>query len=188
MVADEFILNLDSVGLNDKNLLPKYSGIYYVVNADKLVWYIGRSVNLWQRWNAEQPHHRYHQLIAISNRENKPIYIYYSKTQNKQLYQLEKKQIYKYQPRLNNTPVIKGQYNKQNIAISYNLLERGSNIDRNVFSKISSVENTYVKEDKTMSVNSLDNKSNQILTDSLKQFNRRFINLKDSKINLNFQV
>ena len=102
MVTDEFILNLDCVELNDKNLLPEYPGIYYVVDADKVVWYVGRSINLWQRWNAEQPHHRYHQLIAISNRENKSFYIYYSETHKKRLYQLEKIQIYKYQPRLNN--------------------------------------------------------------------------------------
>ena len=80
MLADKFILNLNKVELNNKNLLPEYLGIYYVVDADKVVWYIGRSVSLWKRWNGEQPHHRYHQLIAISKSQNKPFYIYYLET------------------------------------------------------------------------------------------------------------
>ena len=89
MLADEFILNLNKVELNNKNLLPEYLGIYYVVDAERVVWYIGRSVNLCKRWNGEQPHHRYHQLIAISERENKSFYIYYSEISKKKLYQLE---------------------------------------------------------------------------------------------------
>lgn len=107
MLADEFILSLSTISLNDKNLLPEYSGIYYIVDEDKVIWYIGRSINLWKRWNGEQPHHRYHQLMSISKLEKKPLHIYYSETSKKQLYRLEKAQICKYQPRLNNTPVIR---------------------------------------------------------------------------------
>lgn len=190
MVADEFILNLDSVGLNDKNSLPEYSGIYYVVDADKVVWYIGRSVNLWQRWNAEQPHHRYYQLISLAEQENKSFYIYYLETHKKELHTLEKKQIHKYQPRLNNTPAIKGKYNKQDTATSYNLLEHDKSIDINVFSKSSSVENTCEKGVEDMSKNGIDNinKNSQALINFLKQFDRRFINLRDEDTNLNFQI
>lgn len=195
MVADEFILNLDSVGLNNKNSLPEYSGIYYVVDADKVVWYIGRSVNLWQRWNAEQPHHRYHQLIAISNRENKPFYIYYSQTSNKQLYQLEKAIISKYQPRLNNTPVItKG--SKHNLIPSSIVSIECSDINKNKTEYLKILSNGYKRKkllikDKIMIENSLDtiDVNQEVIVDtSLKQFKRKFITLRDDETGLNLQL
>lgn len=195
MVADEFILNLDSVGLNDKNSLPEYSGIYYVVDADKVIWYIGRSVNLWQRWNAEQPHHRYHQLIAISNRENKPFYIYYSECNKQQLYQLEKAQISKYQPRLNNTPVItKG--SKHNLIPSSIVSIECSDINKNKTEYLKILSNNYkpkklLVKDKIMNKNSLDTidiNQEAIVDTSLKQFKRKFITLRDDEIGLNLQL
>ena len=194
MVADEFILNLDSVELNDKNLLPEYPGIYYVVDVNKVIWYIGRSVNLWQRWNAEQPHHRYHQLIAISNRENKSIYIYFSKTPNKQLYQLEKNQIYKYQPRLNNTPVLtKG--SKHNLIPSLAVCIECSDINKDNTNSLKILSNNYkhkklIIKDEVMIQNSLDtcDKNPEVIVNSsLKEFKRKFITLRDDETELNLQ-
>ena len=65
MIADKFILSLDSVELQDKHLLPNCSGIYYVIDNQQIIWYIGRSINLQKRWNSESPHHRYYQLLSI---------------------------------------------------------------------------------------------------------------------------
>ena len=49
MLADDFILGLNNVGLRTKHLLPKFTGVYYVVDTDLVIWYIGRSVNLKRR-------------------------------------------------------------------------------------------------------------------------------------------
>lgn len=198
MLADEFILNLNKVELNNKNLLPEYLGIYYVVDADKVVWYIGRSVSLWKRWNGEQPHHRYHQLIAISKSQNKPFYIYYSETSKKKLYQLEIEQIYKYQPRLNNTPVISKRNTKHNLIPSLNTSKESSNISNTnktlslkILSNNYKPKNIIIKEDKTIKDNSVDimtKNERAVVNTSLKQFERKFITLKNDETGLNLQL
>ncbi|VEP11354.1 hypothetical protein H1P_1000025 [Hyella patelloides LEGE 07179] len=43
MLTDDFILNLEFVELNHKDLLPSYSGVYYVIDELKQIWYIGQS-------------------------------------------------------------------------------------------------------------------------------------------------
>lgn len=110
MLADNFILNLDNVRLNSKDSLPILSGIYYVVDRQRVIWYIGRSNNLFRRWNGEQAHHRYEQLLSIAIEESLEFTIYYSQEKRNRLHQLERSQIAKYQPRLNNTPIIKKGY------------------------------------------------------------------------------
>ncbi len=44
MLADKFILSLENVELNRKHLLPDCSGIYYVIDLEKTIWYIGRLI------------------------------------------------------------------------------------------------------------------------------------------------
>jgi excinuclease UvrABC nuclease subunit len=107
MRADEFILNLDKVELNHKNLLPEYSGIYYVVDSHQVVWYVGQSRNIQKRWNGDKPHHRYEQLSLLSSQNQKQFFIYYHAIQKNRLLIKERLFIKKYQPLLNNTPVEK---------------------------------------------------------------------------------
>jgi excinuclease UvrABC nuclease subunit len=70
MLADNFILKLDHIELKNKDLLPDCSCIYYVIDEQQIVGYVGRSINLRKRWNGENPHHRYNQLISISAKAN----------------------------------------------------------------------------------------------------------------------
>lgn len=55
--------NLPSVPLSDRADLPTSSGIYFAFGNGKLQ-YIGRSINIRQRW---VQHHRYHQLVEMKN-------------------------------------------------------------------------------------------------------------------------
>ncbi|MEY2858649.1 MAG: hypothetical protein RLZZ74_2962 [Cyanobacteriota bacterium] len=90
MLADKFILDLERVELQNKELLPDYSGIYYVIDRQHLIWYIGRSINLQQRWNSiENPHHRYHQLLTIATQKNTEFFIHYYQEQKNKLNKLE---------------------------------------------------------------------------------------------------
>ena len=61
MLADTQILNLAKVSLETKDLLPEYTGIYYVVDEKNTVWYIGKARNIRKRWQGKA-HHRIYQL------------------------------------------------------------------------------------------------------------------------------
>ena len=101
MLADLEILNLPKVSLETKELLPEYSGIYYVVDENELVWYLGKAKNICKRWQGKS-HHRIYQLKHL---RHKHFNIYYEKINSSQLTQREKQQIEKYNPHLNNSPV-----------------------------------------------------------------------------------
>jgi excinuclease UvrABC nuclease subunit len=49
------VRSLPSVPLEDKKMLPKIPGIYFAIDRQGIVQYIGRSANLNQRW---LQHHR----------------------------------------------------------------------------------------------------------------------------------
>ncbi|GAB4525998.1 MAG: hypothetical protein Tsb0014_05880 [Pleurocapsa sp.] len=101
MIADANILNLPKISLEFKELLPENSGIYYVLDEDKLVWYIGQAKNLRKRWQGKN-HHRFYQLEIQSK---KKFTIYWEQIQESRLNQLEKQRIEKYHPHLNASPV-----------------------------------------------------------------------------------
>ncbi|HEY9850831.1 MAG TPA: hypothetical protein V6D28_15295 [Leptolyngbyaceae cyanobacterium] len=61
MKADEYILQLPHIGLKSRQLLPDRAGIYYVLDEQLLIWYIGQAKNLRTRWLGES-HHRFYQL------------------------------------------------------------------------------------------------------------------------------
>ncbi|MBD0263253.1 MAG: GIY-YIG nuclease family protein [Tolypothrix sp. Co-bin9] len=103
MNADEPILNLEKVDLKNKHLLPEYSGIYYVLDENNIVWYIGKAKNLKKRWNGKA-HHRLYQL---SSQGRKKFYIYYKNLSEINLDEEEKKLIAQYRPHLNSSPVKK---------------------------------------------------------------------------------
>ena len=101
MLANSEILNLSKVSLETKELLPEYSGIYYVVDENNLVWYIGKAKNIRKRWKGKA-HHRIYQLQQLNHQQ---FYIYYEQVDLLQLDKREKQQIEKYNPHLNNSPV-----------------------------------------------------------------------------------
>jgi GIY-YIG catalytic domain len=56
------IKSLPSISLSQRSQLPATQGIYFVLDASETVQYIGRSINIQQRWLR---HHRYQQLTEI---------------------------------------------------------------------------------------------------------------------------
>lgn len=103
MNADESILKLEKVVLKNKQLLPEYSGIYYVLDEDNIIWYIGQAKNIKKRWSGKA-HHRLYQL---SSQRKKIFYIYYKSLSEVYLDEEEKKLIAQYRPHLNSSPVKK---------------------------------------------------------------------------------
>ncbi|BAU63295.1 Excinuclease ABC C subunit domain protein [Stanieria sp. NIES-3757] len=101
MIADSAILQLPQVSLHTKELLPEYSGIYYVLDEKNTVWYIGKAKNLRKRWQGKS-HHRIYQLQA---QKKQSFTIYYESIIHSELDNIEKQRIAKYQPHLNSSPV-----------------------------------------------------------------------------------
>jgi DNA-binding XRE family transcriptional regulator len=58
--------SLPSIPLEQKSSLPICSGIYFVIDEDEKVLYVGRSKNINQRWS-NAGHHKYTQLSSIPN-------------------------------------------------------------------------------------------------------------------------
>jgi excinuclease UvrABC nuclease subunit len=63
LIADTAILTLPKVVLQAKQILPEYSGIYYVIDETNNVWYIRKAKNIRKRWQGKA-HHRIYQLEA----------------------------------------------------------------------------------------------------------------------------
>lgn len=61
------------IPLGQREQLPPYPGIYVVVDAQDQVWYVGRSVNLYARWNG-RGHHRYQQLSRTNTKRSYQIH------------------------------------------------------------------------------------------------------------------
>ena len=65
-MIDNFNLNeLPSVELLDKEKLPTTAGIYFAVDGNNQIWYIGKAQNIKNRW---ANHHRYDQLTKINKK------------------------------------------------------------------------------------------------------------------------
>lgn len=101
MIADAVILTLPKVFLQAKQILPDYSGIYYVLDENNNVWYIGKAKNIRKRWQGKA-HHRIYQLEA---QKRKHFTIYYEQVSETQLDNIEKQRIEKYHPHLNASSV-----------------------------------------------------------------------------------
>ncbi len=101
MIADAVILQLPKMTLQAKQLLPEYSGIYYVLDESNNVWYIGQAKNIRKRWQGKS-HHRIYQLEA---QKKKHFTIYYEQVAESQLDSIEKQRVENYHPHLNSSPV-----------------------------------------------------------------------------------
>ncbi|MCE2697766.1 MAG: hypothetical protein PX483_01180 [Nostocales cyanobacterium LE14-WE4] len=101
MNTDEFIAKLPNLPLKSRGQLPEKSGIYYVIDDQSIIWYIGLAKNLRSRW-AGKSHHRIYQL---EKQRKKVFTIYYEFVHETQLDAIEQQRIEQYNPQLNGTIV-----------------------------------------------------------------------------------
>jgi predicted GIY-YIG superfamily endonuclease len=85
-----------------KDQLPESAGIYFVLDGNRKIWYIGKAQNLKARWKA---HHRVDQLQKIHKKNLLKIFWYNCDSDDITLAQLETFFIEKYYPLLNQTKV-----------------------------------------------------------------------------------
>ena len=101
MNATEFILQLPNISIKNRELLPENSGIYYVLDEQFIVWYVGQAKNLRSRW-AGDSHHRLYQL---QKQRKKQFVIYYELVAESHLNAMERQRIEEYNPQLNGTKI-----------------------------------------------------------------------------------
>lgn len=89
-------LNLPSVELENRETLPNTQGIYFAIDSNNQILYIGESKCLNTRWKGEN-HHRYNQLKVLD--KIKLAYMPISETNKLKI--IEEKLIQKHQPVLN---------------------------------------------------------------------------------------
>jgi predicted GIY-YIG superfamily endonuclease len=99
--TDEYIQRLHHVSLKSRGLLPEQSGIYYVLDKNFVIWYIGKAKNLRSRWVGES-HHRFDQF---KKQRKQQFVIYYEIVAESQLDAVEQQRIEQYNPQLNRTKV-----------------------------------------------------------------------------------
>lgn len=95
-------IELSSVSLAEKNNLPKRAGIYFVINQNQEVLYIGRAINLLFRW---RDHHRFKQLCDLSINQEICICWWECSPESNTLISAEKYYINLYKPLLNSSIV-----------------------------------------------------------------------------------
>ena len=93
---------LPSVELLEKEKLPTTAGIYFVVDSNNQIWYIGQAQNLKNRWIN---HHRYDQLEKINKKNSIKLKWYKCENNKDILNRLENYFIDTYYPILNQTKV-----------------------------------------------------------------------------------
>ncbi|AVH66941.1 GIY-YIG nuclease family protein [Nostoc sp. 'Peltigera membranacea cyanobiont' N6] len=101
MNANEYILQLPHISIKSRELLPENSGIYYVLDEQFIVWYVGQAKNLRSRW-AGDSHHR---LDQLQKQRKKQFVIYYELVAKSYLNAMERQRIEEYNPQLNGTKI-----------------------------------------------------------------------------------
>ncbi|MDZ8223395.1 hypothetical protein [Nostoc sp. ChiVER01] len=101
MNQNEYILQLPHINIKNRELLPENSGIYYVLDEQFIVWYVGQAKNLRSRW-AGDSHHRLYQL---QKQRKKQFVIYYELVAESHLNAMERQRIEEYNPQLNGTKI-----------------------------------------------------------------------------------
>ncbi|WP_198648406.1 GIY-YIG nuclease family protein [Cyanothece sp. BG0011] len=101
MKVETSILTLPKVALENRKELPSLSGVYYVIDQNNIIWYIGQAKNLQSRWKS-QSHHR---LFQLKSQKKVKFTIYYRTLESSKLNEVEQKEIAKYHPHLNQTKV-----------------------------------------------------------------------------------
>lgn len=106
---------LPAIDLVKKEELPEVSCIYFAIDSEGVIQYIGRTINLNTRWKS---HHRYQQLSALSG-----VRIAYLETAEDLLDEVEEALIEHFDPVLNGT---RNKADKKQITVRVNeeLLKR----------------------------------------------------------------
>lgn len=103
LIKDIKLSELPSVYLTDKNNLPNCAAIYFVCDNKGQLLYIGRTVNLFKRW---QEHHRFNQLKRFNRKDCVSISWIACSNDLNTLSNLENEFIQQYKPPLNWTKVV----------------------------------------------------------------------------------
>ncbi|QXE24724.1 excinuclease ABC C subunit domain protein [Richelia sinica FACHB-800] len=101
MNKNEYIAQLSYVSIKSRKMLPEQSGIYYVVDEEFIIWYVGKAKNLRNRWRGNS-HHR---IFQLQRQRKKQFLIYYELVDESLLDLIEKQRIGEYSPQLNGTIV-----------------------------------------------------------------------------------
>lgn len=100
-MMDTSILALPKVPLENRENLPQVSGIYYVIDQNRIIWYIGQAKDLKARWKSKS-HHR---LFQLNSQKKTKFKIHYRIIESSKLNEIEQQEISKYHPRLNQSKV-----------------------------------------------------------------------------------
>ena len=128
--------NLPLLPLSQKSNLPRCPAIYFILNQQQEVLYIGRSINLLYRW---RDHHRFLQLREINKIQ--PVFIYWWECQPKKhnLISAENYYINLFKPLLNSTivpTVYKGDFSIFLTQLARNTIIAGLFVQNNVYELI----------------------------------------------------
>lgn len=93
-------LQLPSVFLKERKQLPNCAAIYFAIDVNDRVLYVGKAKNLAARW---KNHHRIYKLEEID--KESPVRIAWQAWNNEDLHEAERSSIKRFQPLLNNTEV-----------------------------------------------------------------------------------
>lgn len=93
-------LQLPSVPLNERKQLPNCAAIYFAIDANDRILYVGKAKNLVARW---RNHHRIYKLEEID--KESPVIIAWQAWNHEDLGEAESSSIKRFQPLLNNTEV-----------------------------------------------------------------------------------
>ena len=102
MYPEIYLSSLPYVSLLNKYLLPHCSAIYFLLDSENRVLYIGQATNLCARW---KDHHRFEQLKKLNRKSNLKIAWLVCENNKELLDKTERYFIELYQPLLNQTPV-----------------------------------------------------------------------------------
>ena len=92
------------VAFANRDSLPTTSGIYVIVDAKDIIWYVGQAQDIKKRW-AGKGHHRYQQLLRTNKKRN--YFIYWKSFPAEELTAWENHYISKLNPELNRSKVKK---------------------------------------------------------------------------------
>ncbi|MDV3002448.1 MAG: UvrABC system protein C (plasmid) [Chroococcopsis gigantea SAG 12.99] len=100
MVSNFNFLKLPYVTLAERQQLPSCAAIYFAIDENDRILYVGKAKNLMTRW---KNHHRLYKLQQLN--QESPVRLAWQVCNEEDLSEIEKRLITEYQPLLNNTQV-----------------------------------------------------------------------------------
>lgn len=100
MISNFNIGELPYVTLSERQQLPDCAAVYFVIDVNDRILYVGQAKNLLARW---KNHHRLYKLEQLN--QESPVRLAWQVCNEEDLSEIEKRLITEYQPLLNNTQV-----------------------------------------------------------------------------------